>query len=183
MSENLGYVRVSTIEQNTERQLKQIKLDKIFEDKCSGKDRARPALTRLIDYAREGDTIHVHDISRMARNTEDLLSLVKEFNGNGITLKFHKENLEFNGQSNPMQELMLTMLGGIYQFERAMLLERQMEGIELAKLNGKYKGKQINKELHAQILDLHLQGLNKNQISKSVGCSRPTVYRALKMAK
>ena len=182
MSTHIGYIRVSTVEQNTERQLNNLELDKIFTDKCSGKDRERPALTQLIDYVREGDFVHVHDISRMARNTEDLLSLVKEFTSKGITLKFHKENLEFNGDRNPMQELMLTMLGGIYQFERSMILERQREGIAIAKAKGKYSGKQINRELHEQILVLHEQGYNKNQIAKKVNCSRPTVYRAIKMA-
>lgn len=91
MSAQLGYIRISSVEQNIERQLLNVKLDKIFEDKCSDKDINRPALTQLIDYASEGDVIHCHDISRMARSTEDLLRLVKEFNTKGITLNFHKE--------------------------------------------------------------------------------------------
>jgi DNA invertase Pin-like site-specific DNA recombinase len=179
MSENLGYIRVSTIEQNTQRQLLNVELDNSFTDKCSGKDTDRPALTQLIEYAREGDVIHCHDISRMARNTEDLLRLVKEFTDQGISLKFHKEHLEFTGESNPMQQLMLTMLGGIYQFERAMILERQREGIAIAKKKGKYKGKPIDLMLHEQIRMKYAEGINKMQIAKTLGCARATVYKAL----
>ncbi len=179
MSEQIGYIRVSTVDQNTERQLLNITLDKSFTDKCSGKDTNRPALKQLIGYAREGDVIHVHDISRMARNTEDLLRLVKEFNEQGISLKFHKEHLDFTGESNPMQQLMLTMLGGIYQFERSMILERQREGIAIAKQKGKYKGKPVNTVLHEQIQQKYADGMNKSQIALALGCARATVYKAL----
>jgi len=178
-SQAIGYIRVSTVEQNTERQLKDVTLDKTFTDKCSGKNTNRPALKELIDYARQGDVVHVHDISRMARNTEDLLNLVKQFIKNGISLIFYKESLHFTGENNPMQDLMLTMLGGIYQFERAMLLERQREGIAIAKAKGKYRGKPINLELHQQIKELIEQGINKTQVAKKLGCTRKTVYNAL----
>jgi DNA invertase Pin-like site-specific DNA recombinase len=180
MSAQLGYIRVSTVEQSTERQLLNIELDKIFTDKCSGKNTNRPALTQLIEFAREGDTIHCHDISRMARSTEDLLRLVKEFISEGVTLKFHKENLEFDGESNPIQDLTLALLGSIYQFERAMILERQKEGIALAKAKGKYKGKPTNEVLHQQIRLKYAEGLNKAQVAKTLGCARATVYKALK---
>ncbi|WP_159818133.1 recombinase family protein [Colwellia sp. 20A7] len=179
MSENIGYIRVSTADQNTERQLLNVELDNSFTDKCSGKDTNRPALKQLIEYAREGDIIHCHDISRMARNTEDLLRLVKQFIEQGISLKFHKEHLEFTGEGNPMQQLMLTMLGGIYQFERAMILERQREGIAIAKQKGKYKGKPVDVALHEKIRLKYAEGLNKMQIAKSIGCARATVYKAL----
>jgi DNA invertase Pin-like site-specific DNA recombinase len=179
MSEQIGHVRVSTADQNTERQLLNIELDKTFTDKCSGKDINRPQLKLLIEYARQGDVIHVHDISRMARNTEDLLRLVKEFTEQGISLNFHKEHLEFNGENNPMQQLMLTMLGGIYQFERSMILERQREGIAIAKSKGKYKGKPVNEILHDQIRLKYAEGLNKMQIARNLGCARATVYKAL----
>jgi len=179
MSENIGYIRVSTVDQNAERQLLNIELDNSFTDKCSGKDTDRPALKQLIEYAREGDVIHCHDISRMARNTEDLLQLVKEFTEQGISLKFHKEHLEFTGESNPMQQLMLTMLGGIYQFERAMILERQREGIAIAKQKGKYRGKPVNEALHDKIRQKYSEGVNKMQIAKTLNCARATVYKAL----
>jgi DNA invertase Pin-like site-specific DNA recombinase len=136
----VGYVRVSTVDQNTERQLDGVKLDKVFEDKCSGKDTQRPALQAMLEYVREGDKIVVHDISRMARNLEDLLSLVKSLTARGVAVTFNKENLTFTGEANPMQDLMLSMLGAVYQFERSMLLERQKEGVQQAKAAGKYKG-------------------------------------------
>lgn len=179
MSENIGYIRVSTLDQHTDRQLLNVELDHSFTDRCSGKDTNRPALKQLIEYAREGDVIHCHDISRMARNTEDLLRLVKEFTEQGISLKFHKEHLEFTGESNPMQQLMLTMLGGIYQFERAMILERQREGIAIAKAKGKYKGKPVNEALHDKIRQKYSEGVNKMQIAKTLNCARATVYKAL----
>lgn len=181
-NQQVGYIRVSTIDQNTDRQLLNVPLDKTFTDKCSGKDVNRPALIELIEYAREGDTVHVHDISRMARNTEDLLRLVKEFTDKGIHLNFHKESLVFTGENSPMQQLMLTMLGGIYQFERAMILERQREGIAVAKQNGKYKGRPVDGALHQRIIVLAEQGNNKMQITAQLGCSRTTVYKALKIS-
>ena len=183
MSENIGYIRVSTVDQNAERQLLNIELDNSFTDKCSGKDTDRPALRQLIEYAREGDVVHCHDISRMARNTEDLLRLVKEFTEQGINLKFHKEHLEFTGECNPMQQLMLTMLGGIYQFERAMILERQREGIAIAKKKGKYKGKPVNADLHELIRLKYAEGMNKMQIAKTLSCARATVYKAINSLK
>jgi DNA invertase Pin-like site-specific DNA recombinase len=175
----IGYIRVSTIEQNTERQLNEIPLDETFTDKCSGKDTNRPALKELIKFVRKDDTVHVHDISRMARNTENLLTLVKELTDKGVKLIFHKESLTFTGEDNPMQQLMLTMLGGIYQFERSMMLERQREGIAIAKLKGKYKGKPVNIELNENICALAKLGTNKSQIAKQLSCFRTTVYKAL----
>lgn len=175
----IGYIRVSTIEQNTERQLNKISLDETFTDKCSGKDTNRPGLNELLKFVRKDDTVHVHDISRMARNTENLLSLVKTLTEKDVKLIFHKESLTFTGDDNPMQELMLTMLGGIYQFERSMMLERQREGIAIAKLKGKYKGKPVNVELNENISALAKEGINKSQIAKQLSCSRTTVYKAL----
>ncbi len=180
MSQKLAYMRVSTTEQNLSRQLHGMKFDKVFEDKCSGKDADRPGLKELIEYARQGDEIYVHDISRMARNTADLLKLVEQFTMKSISLRFVKENLVFSGDSNPMSDLMLTLLGAIYQFERSMILDRQREGIELAKKQGKFKGKQPNKKVHQKIRELFESGMSKRAISIELRCSRPTVYRALK---
>ena len=179
MSQKLAYTRVSSTDQNLERQLYGLSFDKVFQDKCSGKDTNRSGLNDLISYSREGDEIYVHDISRMARNTADLLSLVKKFNDKGVSLKFEKENLVFSGEANPMNDLMLTLLGAIYQFERSMILERQREGIQIAKAKGKFKGKQPNKELHKKIQELFKSGMSKRAISLELNCSRPTVYRAL----
>ena len=172
----VGYIRVSTVDQNTERQLDGLNLDKVFEDKCSGKDVHRPALQALIDYVREGDTVVVHDISRMARNLEDLLSLVKAFNARGVAVTFDKEKLTFTGDDNPMQALMLSMLGAVYQFERAMMLERQREGIRQAKEAGKYKGGKPRVDTEAITAALEA-GLSIRKAAETLGVGISTVQR------
>mgnify|MGYP003665469111 CR=1 FL=1 len=138
---NVAYIRVSTVDQNTARQLDGLQFDRIFEDKVSGSTTNRAGLNELRDYVREGDSVHVHDISRMARNVGDLIKLIRDFNQAGVSVQFHKENLIFTGEDSPMNSLMLTLLGAVYQFEREMILERQREGIEKAKQAGKYKGR------------------------------------------
>lgn len=172
----VGYIRVSTVDQNTDRQLDGYTLDKVFEDKCSGKDTKRPALQQLIEYVREGDTVVVHDISRMARNLEDLLSLVKMFNAKGVAVRFHKENLSFTGEDSPMQQLMLSMLGAVYQFERSMILERQREGIQQAKADGKYKGgkPRVNTEEIKAALE---SGMSIRKVAESLNVGISTVQR------
>ncbi|AHY42255.1 recombinase family protein [Stutzerimonas decontaminans] len=172
----VGYIRVSTVDQNTERQLDGLTLDKVFEDKCSGKDANRPALNALIEYVREGDTVVVHDISRMARNLEDLLQLVKAFNKRGVAVRFNKEGLSFTGEANPMQELMLSMLGAVYQFERSMMLERQREGIQQAKAAGKYKGGKARIDSES-IKEALISGLSIRKAAESLGVGISTVQR------
>lgn len=172
----IGYVRVSTVDQNTERQLDGITLDKVFTDKCSGKDTNRPQLKALLEYVREGDEVHVHDISRMARNVADLIELIKQMNTQGVTVRFHKEGLTFTGEQNAMQELMLGVLGSVYQFERSMMLERQREGIQKAKEKGVYKGRpqQIDRE---KVLELLAGGLSIRKTAAQLGISVSTVQR------
>jgi DNA invertase Pin-like site-specific DNA recombinase len=172
----IGYIRVSTVDQNSERQLDGVQLDKVFEDKCSGKDTKRPQLQALLDHIREGDEVHVHDISRMARNLEDLIALVKRMNTQGVSIKFHKENLTFTGEQNPMQELLLGVLGAVYQFERSMLLERQREGIQRAKEKGLYKGRpqQVDRE---KVLELLAGGLSIRKTAAQLSVSVSTVQR------
>lgn len=172
----VGYIRVSTVDQNTERQLDGLTLDKVFEDKCSGKDANRPALNALIEYVREGDTVVVHDISRMARNLEDLLQLVKAFNKRGVAVRFNKEGLSFTGEANPMQELMLSMLGAVYQFERSMMLERQREGIQQAKAAGKYKGGKARVDAES-IREALTSGLSIRKAAEFLGVGISTVQR------
>lgn len=172
----VGYIRVSTVDQNTERQLDGVTLDRVFEDKCSGKDTNRPKLAEMLAYVRAGDTIHVHDISRMARNLEDLLGLVKEINAKGIAIQFHREHLVFTGEANPMQELMLSMLGAVYQFERSMMLERQREGIALAKAAGKYKGGKQRVDTQTIITELNL-GTSIRKTAEKLGVGVSTVQR------
>jgi len=173
----LGYIRVSTIEQNTARQLDGIELDKRFEDKCSGSNTERPALNQLKDYAREGDLILVHDISRLARNISDLIELIKFFNNKLVSIQFYKESLIFShDSSNPINNLMLTLLGAVYQFEREMLLERQREGIAKAKHLGKYKGKPniINRQSVWELLD---KGLSIRKVAKELNISPVSVQK------
>ena len=178
----IAYLRVSTVDQNTDRQLNDtgISFDKTFIDKCSGGSTKRPALNELKDYVREGDTIHVHSIDRLARNLVDLKQLINDWNNQGVSVKFHKENLSFNaGGSDHMSELMLNMLGAVAQFELAMIQERRQEGIERAKLAGKYKGRPTNESNHQLIRELRTQGVSLRKISAEVGVSLSTVQRAL----
>lgn len=144
--QKVGYIRVSTIEQNTESQkslLQNFKLDKVFEEKVSGKNTQRPQLQVMLEYVREGDTVYVKDLSRLARNTKDLLDIVEYLNNKGVGLFSIKESID---TSSNFGKLMITFLGAIYEFERANLLERQKDGIAIAKKLGKYKGrKQIKK--------------------------------------
>jgi DNA invertase Pin-like site-specific DNA recombinase len=138
---NIGYVRVSTVEQNLERQLEGLKkhsIDKMFTEKVSAKDTNRPELKAMLDFAREGDTIYIHSFDRLARSTTDLLRIVEELNVKGIHLVSNKENID---TSTATGKLMLTMIGAIAEFERANMLERQKEGIAIAKENGAYKGR------------------------------------------
>ena len=180
---NIAYVRVSTVEQNESRQkegLKAYNIDKWFEEKVSAKDTNRPELKAMLEFAREGDTIYVWDFSRLARSTKDLLELVELMQNKGIHLKSIKENLD---TSTPTGKLMLTMIGAINEFERANLLERQREGIAIAKKKGKYKGRkaiEINdkfKELYNKYLN---RELNKSQLAKELEVSRPTLDKLIK---
>ncbi len=139
--QKVAYIRVSTLEQNTESQkeiLKQYEIDRFFEEKVSGKNTNRPKLMEMLDYVRNGDTVYVKDFSRLARSTKDLLWIIEKLEEKGVKLISHKEKLD---TSTPSGKLMVTMLGAIYEFERANLLERQKDGIAVAKKEGKYKGR------------------------------------------
>jgi len=176
----IGYKRVSTLVQNTDRQLDGITVDKTFEDKLSGKDTNRPALQAMLEFVREGDTVLVHSLDRLGRNTGDLLTLVKGMTDKGVTVKFCKEGLEFSGDtSNPFKELMLTMLAGFAQFERALSKERQKEGVQIAKSKGLYKGRkqEMTAERIAEIQTRIDAGESKAGIAKAMGISRDTLYR------
>ena len=182
-TQSLAYIRVSTYEQNSARQLEGMEFDQVFEDKLSGKSIERPSLQSLIKHARKGDTVHCHDISRMARNVKDLLELIETFNTNGVAVKFHKESLVFKPDSkDPMQNLMLQLLGSVYEFERSMLLERQKEGIELAKKNGVYKGRPASVSRDAIIAELN-QGTSIRKTAIKLGCGSTTVTRIKKELK
>ncbi|MBA6390005.1 recombinase family protein [Colwellia sp. BRX10-3] len=179
---SVAYIRVSTVDQNTTRQLTDtgITFDKVFTDKCSGSTIQRPALEQMKEYVREGDVIHVHSIDRLARNLDDLSKLVNDWNSAGVTVFFHKESLTFDsGDTNPMSKLMLQMLGAVAQFELSMIQERRREGIAKAKVAGKYTGGKANLKKHKQIRQLRAEGNSLRKVASLVGVSLSTVQRVL----
>lgn len=178
----LAYIRVSTIEQNEQRQIeamKQYNIEKWFIEKVSAKDTNRPKLQELLDFAREGDTVHIHDFSRLARSTKDLLDIVELFNDNGIILISNKENID---TSTPTGKLMLTMIGAINEFERTNLLERQKEGIAIAKREKKYKGRKpvtLPDFEHQYSRYLKREIASKTELAKILNISRPTLNKLI----
>ena len=181
--QHVGYIRVSTTDQNTARQLDGLSLDKTFEDKASGKDTARPRLQELLEYVREGDTVHVHSMDRLARNVDDLRRLVADLTGRGVRVRFEREGLEFTGDDNPMSKLLLTMLGAVAEFLRAQTLENQREGIAKAKQAGKYQGrkKALTPAQVAEVRARVAAGEKKTAIAADLGVSRETLYQSLKV--
>jgi DNA invertase Pin-like site-specific DNA recombinase len=177
----VGYVRVSTLEQNTGRQLEQMKdahTDIIFEDRISGKSLERPELDKLLKHVRKGDTVVVHSMDRLARNLRDLRNLVDDLTDRGVIVKFVKEHLEFTGEANSTAKLMLNIMGAVAEFEREMILERQREGIALAKAEGKYKGGKF-KLTGDRVTELRRRvaaGGNKAAIARDFNISRQTLY-------
>ena len=178
----IGYIRVSSELQNTDRQLEGIKLDKIFTDKLSGKSTKRPALLEMLDYARDGDTIIVHSMDRLARNLDDLRQIVKTLTYKQIKVKFIKESLEFTGDDSAMSNLLLSVMGAFAEFERSLIKERQMEGIALAKKRGVYKGRKkvLTTEQHNALIEAAKNGVSKTDIANHFGINRSTVYEYVK---
>jgi DNA invertase Pin-like site-specific DNA recombinase len=184
----IGYIRVSTIEQNTDRQLYGIELDKVFEDKCSGKDINRPQLKACLDYLRDGDTLYIHSIDRLARSLCDLLNIVQKLLARKVILKFVKERMVFTGdKSNPTQNLYLNILGSVAEFERQMIRERQREGIFLARQRNAYdncgrKPSLTQKQIEAINTRLAL-GESVSTLAKEYTVSRQTIYAHCKGVK
>lgn len=177
----IGYIRVSTLDQNTERQLHGVALDKVFEDKCSGKDTNRPALKECLAYLRDGDTLHIHSIDRLARSLRDLLNVVEELLRRGIKIVFHKENMNFDGiNPNPTQALYLNILGAVAEFERQMIRERQREGIALAKQRNAYdrcgRKPSLSPKQIEEIKGRLANGEPLTSLAKEYGVSRQTIY-------
>lgn len=182
---NIAYIRVSTVEQNEQRQIEAMKpfnIEKWFIEKISAKDTNRPKLQELLEFAREGDTIHVHDFSRLARSTKDLLDIVEQLTQKNIYLVSNKENID---TSTPTGKLMLTMIGAINEFERCNLLERQREGIAIAKRNGKYTGgKRKNVPNFENGYQRYLRReISKVALAKELRISRPTLDKLIKKYK
>lgn len=175
----VAYVRVSSVDQNTDRQtFEGMQIDKTFTDKCSGGTRNRPALTEMLDYVREGDTIVCHSIDRLARDLQDLMELVKTLTGRGVGVRFMKESLTFTGDESPMQTMILQVMGSFAQFERSLIKERQKEGQLAARAKGKVPGRKP-KLSDAQQEELHSRVAAKEpkaQIARDMGISRETLY-------
>ena len=181
--QRIGYVRVSSDDQNESRQLEHLgELDRLFVDKASGKNTERPKLQELLSYAREGDTIVVHSMDRLARNMDDLRQIVKTQAARGICVQFIKENLIFTGDDSPIANLMLSVLGAVAQFERDLISERQQEGIALAKKRGLYKGrkKALSPEQIEEVRQRAAAGEKKLPLAREFGIHRDTVYAYLK---
>lgn len=180
MSKQLGYKRVSSVDQNEERQLDGIMLDKIYIDKMTGSVRERPQLDALIDYARDGDVIHVHSIDRLARDLRHLQELVESFVARGVTVKFHAESLDFSGADNPTSTLLLHVMGAFAQFERSLIRSRQREGQEIARAKGKHMGRPpLDMSKSGEAICLLDSGLTISAISKTLGLSRPSIRKLL----
>jgi DNA invertase Pin-like site-specific DNA recombinase len=179
LSKRLGYIRVSSFDQNHQRQLEDVTVDKVFTDKCSGKDTNRPALTALLDYAREGDTVVVHSLDRLGRNLDDLRSIVDRLNQRSVTVQFVKEGLTFVGDDSPMSKLLFNLLGSFAEFERSLIRERQREGIALAKKEGKYRGRKpsLTAEQAADLRKRAKAGENKAALAREFSISRETLYQ------
>jgi DNA invertase Pin-like site-specific DNA recombinase len=180
---NVGYIRVSSFSQNTDRQLRDIDLDKTFEEKASAKDSNRPQLIACMEWLRDGDVLHVHSIDRLARNLQDLQNIVQTLTDKGVTVIFHKENLTFSGESSdPMKTLMLQMMGAFSEFERALINERRKEGMAAAKAAGKQIGAK-RKLSKADVIDIKSRiasGASKSSLANEYSISRQTLYSALK---
>ena len=180
----VAYIRVSTVEQNTARQreaLEKFDIEKWYEEKVSGKDTNREKLQEMLEFVREGDTIYIHDFSRLARSTKDLLEIIEQLQEKKVNLVSNKENLD---SSTPTGKLMITMIAAINEFERQNLLERQREGIEIAKREGKFKGgqvKKINEERFARVYAQYkLRKISKKEMAEQLEISRPTLDKLLK---
>lgn len=176
---DIGYLRVSTAEQHTRRQLEGVQLDKIFCDKISGASIKRPALRECLNYLREGDTLHVHSLDRLARSLSDLKSIVASLAGKAVTVRFHKEALTFSaGKTSPLDTLLFHVLGAFAEFERELIRTRQQEGIAAAKKRGVRLGRPpVDEAKRAAIVDALKQQRLPSEIAKTLNISISTVYR------
>lgn len=189
--QTVGYVRVSSSDQNTDRQLDGVALDRIFTDKMTGSIKDRPQLQAMLDYVRYGDTVVVHSLDRLARSLEDLISIINQLNKKGVSLKSIKDNLTFDGVNNsPMDKFFLHILGAVSELERALIRERQKEGIAKAKQRGVYKGRKpsltpekqaiIEERLAQKEKDLQsYKAISYQSIADEIGVSLATLNRYL----
>lgn len=189
IGQKIGYVRVSSVDQNDARQLDGLALDKIFTDKASGKDVHRPQLQAMLSHVREGDHVYVHSMDRLSRSLKDLQEVVESLTARGVAVEFCKENLRFErpgtnsgGHTAAYSKLLLQMLGAVGEFERELIRERQREGIAIAKSKGVYKGRKpvLDKASVMKLRELAMTGMPKNEIARNLAISRASVYQYLK---
>ena len=189
IGQKIGYVRVSSLDQNDARQLDGLVLDKIFTDKASGKDVHRPQLQAMLSHVREGDHVYVHSMDRLSRSLKDLQEVVESLTARGVAVEFCKENLRFErpgsnsgGHTAAYSKLLLQMLGAVGEFERALIRERQREGIAIAKTKGVYKGRKpiLNEGMKLKLREMVANGMSKTEIAKNLAISRASVYKYLK---
>lgn len=179
--QKIGYIRVSSSDQNTERQLDGLLLDRTFTDKVSGKSTDRPQLQEMLRFVREGDHLLVHSMDRLARNLIDLRQMVQELTKRGVKITFVKEGLTFNGEDAAMSVLLLSVMGAVAEFERAIIKERQAEGIRIARQKGVYKGRKaaLTDDQIEEVRRKVVAGIPKARIAREYKCSRETVYKYL----
>lgn len=180
--QKIGYIRVSSSDQNTDRQLDGLMLDRTFTDKVSGKSTDRPQLQEMLRFVRDGDHLLVHSMDRLARNLIDLRQMVKELTGRGVRITFVKEGLVFNGDDAAMSVLLLSVMGAVAEFERAILRERQAEGIRIARMKGVYKGRKaaLTDEQIEEVRKRIEAGVPKARIAREFKCSRETIYKYIR---
>lgn len=180
--QTIGYARISSAGQNDSRQLDGVALDKTFTDVASGKNTDRPEFQKMLAHVRAGDHLKVHSMDRLSRSLADLEATVKGLTDRGVTVTFVTQGMTFTGVSSPMNTLMLQMLGAVAQFERALILERQKEGIAIAKAKGVYTGRKASLDAAqvAELKTLVAAGVAKTKIAAQLGVSRATVYSYIK---
>ncbi|ASM48441.1 hypothetical protein PESP_a0164 [Pseudoalteromonas espejiana DSM 9414] len=181
--QTVAYIRVSSSQQSTDRQLVNVSYDKEFIEKASAKSTERPQLNAMLEHVREGDVVVVHSMDRLARNTKDLLEIVENLKEKGVSIRFIKENLTFSADGeNSINNLMLTMLGAVAQFERELILERQREGIEAAKQKGLYKGRSASIDRQEIMRDIN-NGLSVRKTASKHNIAVSSVSRIIKESK
>lgn len=180
--QKIGYVRVSSEDQNIDRQLDGLQLDRIFQDKVSGRSTNRPALQEMLRFVRDGDVLFVHSMDRLARNLIDLRQMVKDLTRQGVKITFVKESLTFTDEDDPMSVLLLSVMGAVAEFERAIIRERQAEGIRIAKAKGVYKGRvaSLSTEEVERTRNLVESGVPKAKIARDLKICRETLYKYLR---
>jgi len=182
LGKKIGYVRVSSVDQNPERQLEGMDFDKTFLDKASGKDANRPELEAMIDYVRDGDVVLIHSMDRLARNLDDLRRIVFKLTDKHVKIQFVKESITFTGEDSAMSKLLLSMMGAFAEFERSIIKERQLEGIAIAKKKGVYSGRKpcLDEDKLEELNRLIEDGEKKSEIARKLKISRETLYRYLR---